>query len=69
MSIRKKPCTGCGQTLPADQYHKMSSAPDGLAYECKSCKRTRWLAYYADNVAWASLPTEERKAARKEARR
>ena len=60
----RKTCTGCGRMRPLADFCRMAASPDGLAYECRSCRRERWLAYYADNVAWASLPTGERQAAK-----
>ncbi|MGW1200276.1 endonuclease VII domain-containing protein [Streptomyces sp. NPDC002536] len=33
-----KHCRGCGEVKPHGQFHRKSSAPDGLASRCKACK-------------------------------
>ena len=32
-----KHCRTCDRTLPAEMFHRMSSAPDGRQYKCKDC--------------------------------
>ncbi|MPY50168.1 recombination endonuclease VII [Streptomyces sp. K1PN6] len=33
-----KRCRGCGEVKPHSEWHRKSSAPDGLASRCKACK-------------------------------
>lgn len=34
-----KHCPGCGETKPAEEFHKRSASKDGLARECKPCRK------------------------------
>lgn len=36
-----KICTKCGATKPLENFHRRKAAPDGLAYECRTCARER----------------------------
>ncbi|MFB7657644.1 MULTISPECIES: endonuclease VII domain-containing protein [unclassified Streptomyces] len=33
-----KHCRGCGEVKPHSEWHRKTSAPDGLASRCKACK-------------------------------
>lgn len=34
-----KPCTSCGEVLPASAFYSDNSRKDGLSYSCRACKR------------------------------
>lgn len=36
---RQKPCTGCKVTKPFTEFHKRTTAKDGLQSRCKDCNR------------------------------
>ena len=54
-----KTCTKCGTQKPLSEFNKMSAAPDGLAYQCKSCAKAQHQAYYLAD------PERAKEAARK----
>lgn len=49
LSIVNKTCNVCQIELPIENFHKMSSSPDGKQYTCKSCKREKGIQYEKEN--------------------
>lgn len=47
--MKTKRCTGCEEVKPVSEFHKCKATKDGLAYECKLCKRDRRRKYYESN--------------------
>lgn len=45
-TITVKRCTKCGETKSVDGFHRDRSKRDGLAVQCKECRRADSLAYY-----------------------
>lgn len=39
MQVNTKVCTSCNRELELDNFCKQSSTNDGLAYQCKECKK------------------------------
>lgn len=44
-----KTCTKCGGSKQLSEFFKLSAAPDGLGYQCKSCARAQNKAGYEKN--------------------
>lgn len=44
-----KPCTGCGEVKPLDDYHRDRGKPDGRYYRCKTCVVEYQRRYYEQN--------------------
>jgi hypothetical protein len=36
-----KRCSGCGETKPLSEFHRLTSAPDGRQYICKQCRSSQ----------------------------
>ena len=43
--MREKECTRCGKVKPLSEFHKHRLSPDGHAYQCKECNKTRARAW------------------------
>ena len=54
-----KRCSGCKTEKPFSEYHKRSSAKDGLSFHCKSCKSAKDLAYREKNRESLTLAKKE----------
>lgn len=42
-----KTCTSCEEEKPESEFHKDSSAPDGLTYSCKDCRIEQSMKHYS----------------------
>lgn len=59
MTKTKKTCSSCGITKSRSEFNKDSGTPDGLRYNCKSCRKVekvdatlplqRWYTTYRVN--------------------
>lgn len=46
-----KTCSKCGADKPVDQFNRRKSSKDGLAGQCKLCKKEYQKSYYSENKA------------------
>lgn len=44
-----KPCTGCGEVKPLDDYHRNRTKPDGREFRCKTCAAEYRRRRYEEN--------------------
>lgn len=44
-----KPCTGCGEVKPLDDYYRDRNRPDGRNPRCKTCAAEYQRRYYEEN--------------------
>lgn len=50
-SNKTKTCCRCLSVKPISAFHRNKNYPDGLMYDCKVCRNTRYLAYITTNAA------------------
>ncbi len=58
MAPKTKQCTKCKQTLPLSEFNKRTTAPDGLQWTCRNCRKDHyrskrgviWNTYYRQTI-------------------
>lgn len=59
--MNTKICFKCQQDLPLSSFNKNSSKKDGLAHECRECKKLYQRKFYLDNKQDHILKANSRK--------
>ncbi len=67
--IAARMCSRCGTTKPSSEFHKSSTAKDGLCSHCKSCERERKAKYRSENKEKIRAQGQAQYAANPEKRR
>jgi hypothetical protein len=64
-----KTCQSCKQLKPVSEFHKNKKKRDGLATQCKACKKQTQASWYKHNKAKHKAKVASRKAVAVEAAR